>query len=116
MNGEKFISSMPSQRVKTIGYFDWSRVKRMVAFESRWRSTRLLSSMAPVTNSPAGTMTRPPPAFVQAAIADLKASVLSFALSPTAPYFVTSNVRDGNDGGLMRERIRGSSTHGSTGI
>src|SRR5215831_3469620 len=77
---------------------------------------RLLSSIAPVTNSPAGTMTWPPPAFTHAAIADLNASVLSVALFPTAPNFVTSNERDGNDGGLMRARIFGSSRHGSSDV
>src|SRR6185437_943872 len=103
--------SVPSHRVKTSGYFEVSRVKRSVAPSLTWRFTLLFNSIAPVMNSPREITTRPPPAFTHAAIAAWSASVLSVWLSPLAPYLVISNSRDGNLGGLMRARIRGTSSH-----
>src|SRR5258708_10678211 len=68
--------------------------------------------MAPVTNSPAGTITRPPFAAWQAAMAFSKACVQSVLLSPMAPNFVTSKSRAGKTGGLMRARIPGNNDQG----
>src|SRR5580765_643317 len=104
---------MPSQRVNTSGYLFVSRVKRIVAPALMWRLTLLFSRIAPVMNSPAGTRTLPPFAAWQAAIAFWNASVQSLLLSPTAPNRVTSKLRSGNVGGLIRARMAGSSNQGS---
>src|SRR5689334_8298649 len=84
-----------------------------MAPSTMWRFTLLLRSMAPVRNSPLGTSTRPPPLLLHAAIALAKASVQSVLLSPTAPNLVMANSRLGKVGGLMRDRILGSSDQGS---
>src|SRR5689334_20029756 len=99
---------MPSQRVNTSGYFEVSRVKRTVAPAPMWRLTLLFSRIAPVTNSPAGTITLPPFAAWHAAIAFSNAIVQSVLLSPMAPNLVTSKSRFGNTGGLIRARMAGS--------
>ena len=62
---------------------------------------RLLISIGPVTKTPRGTTTLPPPAFAHASMAAAIASVLSVAPSPRAPWSVMRTVFDG---------IRGSAT------
>src|SRR5689334_25280951 len=69
--------------------------------------------MAPVRNSPAVTVTRPPRAALQAAMAFRNASVQSVLLSPTAPNFVMSKSRLGNLGGLILARVSGNACQGS---
>src|SRR6516164_6342738 len=119
MSGEKFMHSIPSNRVNTTGYAAGSRVNRIVVARSaRCRFTPLFNSIAPVMNVPPGTTTRPPPAAWQAAIAARNALVLSAWSSPTAPKAVTSKSRAGNVGGLIRARIAGRSrqeTRGAAG-
>src|ERR1039457_6745192 len=66
--------------------------------------------MGPVRNSPAGTTTRPPPAWAQASIALRMASVQS-AWPAAVPKSVIGNWRAGNTGALMRERISGTRAH-----
>src|ERR1017187_9342211 len=66
--------------------------------------------MGPVTNSPAGTITRPPPACAQAPIVLRRASAQS-AWPAAAPKSVIGNWRVGNTGALMRERISGTRVH-----
>src|ERR1035441_4201131 len=63
--------------------------------------------MGPVRNSPAGTTTRPPPAWAQAPMALRMASVQS-AWPAAAPNSVIRNWRAGNTGALMRDRISGT--------
>src|SRR6476660_775113 len=104
---------MPSQRVKTSGYLPGSRANRTVASAPIWRFTLVFSRIAPVMNSPAGTRTLPPFAAWHAAIAFWNASVQSLLLSPTAPNLVTSKLRSGNVGALIRARIAGNSNQGS---
>src|SRR5581483_861249 len=84
----------------------------MVAPAATCRLILLIRRMAPVTKLPLGTTTRPPPAREAAAIALRNASVLSVWLSPIAPKRVISKSRAGNDGGRMRARMRGTSSHG----
>src|SRR5262245_7059337 len=104
---------MPSQRVNTSGYLFVFRVKRIAAPALMCRLTLLFRRIAPVMNSPAGTTTLPPLAAWQAAIAFWNASVQSLLLSPTGPNLVTSKLRSGNVGALIRARIAGNSNQGS---
>src|SRR5581483_696938 len=112
MNGEKFISSTPSQRVNTTGYLLGSRENRIVLPSEICRFTLLFRRIAPVKNSPSGTTTVPPPAWAQAAIAFANAPLQSKWLWSTAPNFVISNSRGGKLGGVMRARICGRRDHG----
>src|SRR5580658_4464858 len=84
----------------------------MVAELWRLRFTRLRSWIAPVTNSPSGTTTLPPPAWWHAAIALWKAAVQSVLLSPRAPNFKILNSRSGNWGAVIRARMRGTCSQG----
>src|SRR5947207_786755 len=113
MNGEKFMHSMPCQRVNTVGYFFGSVENFTVAPGLTCRSTLLRSRTAPVRNVPAGTTTWPPPgAAVHAAIALAKAAVQSVFPSPVAPNAVTSNVAGPNVGGTIWARMPGTWSHG----
>src|SRR5262245_53287239 len=101
---------MPSQRVWTIGKYAFGSVEnfRVAPFET-FRLTFDLSRIAPVRNSPAGTTTRPPPAFAHASIAPLIASRQSNVPPGFAPNFRILKSFLGNVGDLMRARICGYS-------
>src|SRR4030095_121590 len=115
MSGEKFRHSMPSKRVKTTGkYFAVSVENFSVAPSVTCRFTLLFRWMAPVRNTPGGTTTRPPPAAWQASIALLMASVQSVAVLAAAPYLVIKKSRAGKAGALIRARIFGTSSQGSS--
>src|SRR2546430_9281095 len=86
--------SMPSYRVSTVGYLLASPLNLMVAPAPTLSSTLLSRWMAPLVQVPAGTMTRPPPAWFAALMAAAKAAVLS-APPLLAPNAVMLNVRFG---------------------
>ena len=75
--------------------------------------------MAPVKNCPDGTITCPPPARLQAAMAAANAAVQSVLPSPTAPKRVTGKNRRGNHGrrteATMRSAARSDADHGPDG-
>ena len=100
--------STPSQRVKTTGYFAGSKIQRSVAPSLTWRFTLLRSRIAPVSHSPAGTTTRPPPALVQASIAAARAAETS--TPGWAPKSVMGKSRAGNSGALIRASMAGNSS------
>ena len=75
-----------------------SWLNKIVEPDSRCRSTSLSRWMAPVKNWPAGTITWPPPARLQAAMAAANAWVQSVTPSPTAPNWVTGKNRPGKKG------------------
>lgn len=88
--------SSPSQRVSTSGrYFFGSVSNFSVAPLATYRLTLLIRCTGPVSHSPAGTTTRPPPAFAQASTV----CVTEF------PYFVMSKSFLGNTGALILARI-----------
>ena len=62
--------------------------------------------MAPVKNWPGGTITCPPPARLQAAMAAANAWVQSVVPSPTAPNFVTGKNRGGKKGRRTEATMR----------
>src|SRR3954453_12697851 len=65
--------------------------------------------MGPRTNqSPAGITTRPPPAFVHAAIALSIAGLQSLFPSRTAPYSVIAKSRSAKRGSFIRAMISGT--------
>src|SRR6266571_4618454 len=70
----------------------------MIAPFSSTRARLLASSIGPVTKVPAGTITSPPPALRQAAIAFRNGSVFRVLPSPTAPKLVMTNFRWGTTG------------------
>ena len=80
--------SSPSNEVLTIGYCVWSAVNSTSAFSSRYKLMLLCSTIGPVSHSPAGTITLPPPFSATALIVLSKASVLSVIPSATAPNSV----------------------------
>src|SRR2546421_8656681 len=86
--------SMPSYRVSTVGYLLASPLNLMVAPAPTLSSTLLSRWMAPLVQVPAGTMTRPPPAWFAALMAAAKAAVLA-ARPLLAPNAVMLNVRLG---------------------
>src|SRR5437764_11476219 len=103
---------MPCQRVSTTGrYFFGSVLNWTVAPAARFRLTLLSRWMAPVDQVPAGTVTRPPPAALHAAIALPNAAVLS-ELPGFAPKLVMGKSFAGNVGGMIRARIVGTRSHG----
>src|SRR6266511_4334104 len=106
---------MPCQRVSTTGrYLFGSVLNRMVAPAARLRLTLLSSSIFPVIQVPAGTVTRPPLAAAQAAIALAEAAVLS-GPPDRAPKLVIGKSRAGKVGGTIRPRMAGTWSHGSAG-
>src|SRR6266540_13912 len=108
MNEEKFMHSMPCQRVNTNGYFFGSVLNLTVP--TTCRSTLDSRAIAPVRNVPAGTTTCPPFASLHALIARAKAAVLSVLPSPVAPNAVTSKVRSGKMGGTIPASVLPSHT------
>src|SRR5581483_4677251 len=110
-NGEKFMHSMPCHRLNTSGYLCVSVLNLTVP--RTCRSTLDSRVTAPVRKDfPAGTTTCPPPALLHAAIARANAALSSVRPSPLAPKAVTSKVRSGNVGGLIRPRIIGTWSQG----
>src|SRR5580693_6438225 len=98
---------MPCQRVNTTGRKSFgSWLNRIVAPLETCRSTLLSRWMAPVRKLPGGTITCPPPARLQAAMAAAKAAVFIVVPSPTAPKWVTSKFRGGNHGRRTEATIR----------
>src|SRR5215213_1698272 len=108
MSGEKFMHSMPCQRVNTVGYFFGSVLNFTVAPAATYRFTRDSRVTGPVRKVPLGTTTRPPPALLHAWTALRNAAVLSALPSPLAPYEVIAKSRSGKTGGLIRSRIAGT--------
>src|SRR5581483_2899378 len=108
MNGEKFISSTPCQRVNTTGRKSLgSWLNRIVAPDLTCRSTLLSRWMAPVRNVPPdGTITCPPPARLHALIAAANAAVFLVTPSPTAPKSVIGKCRGRNRGRRIEATIR----------
>ncbi|PWK87890.1 hypothetical protein C8D88_10386 [Lentzea atacamensis] len=80
------------------------------------RFTLLSSVIAPVRKLPFGTTTCPPPAWLQASMAFLNASVFLVLPSPFAPYAVMSNLVPGKVGGVILARIAGTWSHGDSAI
>src|SRR6476620_2426668 len=110
MNGERCMSSMPSQRVWTIGRYAFGSVENFsVEPLETYRLTFDFRRIAPVKNSPAGTTTRPPPALLHASMVLFIASRLSNPAFGFAPNFVMTKSRFGNFGGTIRARIFGYS-------
>ena len=69
--------------------------------------------MGPVTNSPRGTTTLPPPLATQASIAFRNASEQSVVPSPLAPQATTSTSFFGKEGGMILKRIAPALSHAS---
>src|SRR2546422_7110507 len=68
--------------------------------------------MAPVSQTPAGTVTWPPPEALQAAMASRKAPVSSDRPSPRAPKSVTGKVALGKRGSAVADRMAFASGQG----
>src|SRR3954451_9267925 len=107
------MQSSASQLVSTTGrYLLRSVLKRSVAPAATNRLTWLRRWTAPVRKVPAGTTTRPPPAWWQAAIALAIAAVQSVVPSPTAPKPVIGKSRAGKVGTVMRATIASARAQG----
>src|SRR2546430_8843324 len=87
MNGEKFMHSMPCQRVNTSGYFLGSVLNLTVPVTCR--STLDSRVIAPVRKLPAGSTTWPPPPPPDALMALAHAAGLVDVTAPLAPPSVT---------------------------